>query len=95
MLAALPGLLGSPALADDVEAFYRGRQIKIIIGSEAGSEYDTWARVVARHMGRYIPGKPTIVPQNIPGAGQIIATNHLFNLAACRTSAASQVSGWI
>ena len=69
------------AAVDDVEAFYKGRQIKLIIGAEAGSDYDVWARLVARTMGKYLPGKPTIVPQNMPGAGQIIATNHLYNIA--------------
>ena len=77
----LMAFVAMPARADDIAGFYKGRQLRFIIGSEPGSEYDIWARIVARHMGQYLPGKPTIVPQNIPGAGQIIATNHLFNIA--------------
>ena len=69
------------AAADQVEQFYKGRQIKLVVGGEAGSEYDTWARLIARHMGRHIPGRPQFLVQNMPGAGQIIATNLLFNIA--------------
>ena len=80
-LACFAAFAPSCVVAGDVEAFYKGRQIRLIIGAEAGSDYDVWGRIVARYLGRYLPGKPAIVPQNMPGAGQIIATNHLFNIA--------------
>ena len=80
-IAALLLLLCAPASAQDAEAFYKGKQIKFVVGAEPGSDYDLWARLVGRHMGNYVPGKPVVVPQNMPGAGQIIATNHLFNIA--------------
>src|SRR4029079_9160453 len=54
---------------DTVEAFYRGKTVTITVGSAVGGGYDSYARLVARHLGRQIPGNPTIVVQNIPGAG--------------------------
>ncbi len=65
----------------DVSAFYKGKTIEFIIGSSAGGTYDQWARLIGRHMGRYVPGNPNFLPRNMPGAGQILATNHLFNKA--------------
>ena len=64
-----------------VEDFYRGKQITLVIGSSAGGGYDTYAREIARYMGHYIPGNPTIVPQNMPGAGSLRAANYLYNAA--------------
>jgi tripartite-type tricarboxylate transporter receptor subunit TctC len=63
------------------EPFYKGKTIRIIIGSTAGGFYDRWARLFARHMGKYIPGQPEIIAQNMPGAGSVITTNHVFNVA--------------
>jgi tripartite-type tricarboxylate transporter receptor subunit TctC len=73
--------LGPAAQADQIEDFYRGKQIKFIVSSAAGGDYDQWTRIIARFLGKYIPGNPIIVPQNMPGAGQIIAANYLFNTA--------------
>jgi tripartite-type tricarboxylate transporter receptor subunit TctC len=71
--------LSSPALAQEsVSEFYRGKQIKIIVGSDAGSGYDVYARLLARHIGEHIPGNPSILVQNMPGAGGLSATNHLY-----------------
>lgn len=69
------------ASADEIEDFYKGRQVTIVTGGEAGNDYDQWARLIARHFGRQIPGNPILVVQNMPGAGQITATNHLYNVA--------------
>ena len=82
-IAAVVGLsvLSAPALAQSVEEFYRGKQVRFIISSATGGDYDQWSRLIARYLGKYIPGNPAIVPQNMPGGGQIIATNHLFNIA--------------
>lgn len=74
--------LSAPARADAVEDFYRGKQVKFIISSATGGDYDQWSRIIARHLGKHIPGNPAIISQNMPGGGQIIATNHLFNAAA-------------
>ena len=61
--------------------FYQGKNVRFIIGSQAGSLYDLWARLIANHMGKYIAGNPTIVGQNIPGAGSVIAANQIYNVA--------------
>jgi tripartite-type tricarboxylate transporter receptor subunit TctC len=75
----VPGL-SSEARAQ-AEQFYKGKTIRIMVGSTAGGFYDRWARLFARHMGKYIPGQPEIIAQNMPGAGSVIATNHVFNVA--------------
>jgi tripartite-type tricarboxylate transporter receptor subunit TctC len=64
---------------DDVAAFYRGKQLRMIVGSAVGGGYDLFARIVARHIGHYIPGNPTIIVQNLPAAGGIVMTNQLFS----------------
>jgi len=67
--------------ADPVAQFYAGKQIDLVIGSSAGGGYDTYARLVARYMGRYIPGNPAIVPQNMPGAGSNKAGGYIYSVA--------------
>jgi tripartite-type tricarboxylate transporter receptor subunit TctC len=62
-------------------SFYQGKTIKMIVGSSTGGGYDLWARLLARHYGKHIPGNPTIVVQNMPGAASIVATNYLYNVA--------------
>jgi len=79
---ALTGLGGSAALADPVAEFYTGKTMSMIISSGAGGGYDTLARAVSRNIGRHIPGNPTFVARNMPGAGGIIATKHLYSQAA-------------
>jgi tripartite-type tricarboxylate transporter receptor subunit TctC len=64
-----------------VEEFYRGRQVNLIVGYGPGGGYDMVARLVARHLGRYVPGAPTIVAQNMPGAGSMRAVNYLYSVA--------------
>jgi tripartite-type tricarboxylate transporter receptor subunit TctC len=73
--------LGAPALADPVEDFYRGRSVTLVIGYTVAGGYDTYARVLAHYLGRHIPGNPTIVPQNMAGAGSLRAANFLYNAA--------------
>ena len=74
----LPSLKGAAQPAQ----FYRGKQIVMLIASGAGGGYDAYARALARHMARHIPGNPTIVPKNTPGAGGLIAANTLYNSSA-------------
>jgi len=69
------------ARADAVADFYKGRTINLIVGYGPGGGYDLFARLMARHLGRYIPGNPTIVVQNMPGAGSLRATNYLYAVA--------------
>ena len=81
VIASLCGFV-LPALAQDpVADFYKGKQIRILTGSGPGTGYDLYARYLARHMGKYIPGNPGIVVQNMPGAGGLAATNYLYNKA--------------
>ncbi len=61
--------------------FYQGKSINFIIGNQAGGLYDLWARLMARHIARHIPGNPNIIVQNMPGAGSLIAANYLYNVA--------------
>jgi len=71
-----------PAWAQDAVAdFYRGRTVTLIVGYSAGGGYDTYSRILARHLGKHIPGNPTIVVQNMPGAGSLKMTNYLYNVA--------------
>jgi hypothetical protein len=67
-----------PAAAED---FYAGKQITFIVGSGVGGGYDHQARLVARHLGRHIPGNPAVIVQNMPAAGSIAATNYMFSTA--------------
>ena len=60
--------------------FYKDRSVTMLIGSGAGGGYDLYSRVLAKHMGRHIPGKPHIIPKNMPGAGSIKATNYIYNV---------------
>lgn len=69
------------ARADDVADFYKGKQITVIMGYGAGGGYDVYARVIARHIGKYIPGNPTAIVQNMPGAGSMVAANYIYNVA--------------
>lgn len=75
------GLAANTAAAQSVEDFYKNKNMSMIIGYAAGASYDTYARLAARHMGAFIPGKPNIVPQNKPGSGSLVATNYLYNVA--------------
>ena len=66
------------ALADPVADFYRGKSIRIIVGAAAGGGYDIPARLLANHMGKHIPGNPSFVVENMPGAASLIMTNYLY-----------------
>jgi tripartite-type tricarboxylate transporter receptor subunit TctC len=70
-----------PAKAWAQEPFYKGKTITILAGTGAGNVYDLYARLFARHMGKYIPGNPDIIVQNMPGAASMIAANHLYNVS--------------
>ena len=79
LLAAL-----APARADPVADFYRGKTVNVLIGVGVGGEYDLQARLVARHIGKHIPGNPTVVAQNMTGAGGLKMTNYLASRRAAR-----------
>src|ERR1700752_4602707 len=71
----------SPALAQSPAEFYRGKSVTLLISSATGGGYDVLARVIANHLGRHIPGAPQVIVRNMAGAGGILATNHLYNVA--------------
>ena len=74
--------IASPSSALSVAEFYNGRTISLIVGSGAGGGYDLSGRLIARHLGRFVPGKPAIVVRNMPGASSNVAALHVFNVAA-------------
>ena len=78
---ALVAALASAARADEVADFYKGKQVQLVVGYGAGGGYDFLARLLARHLGNYIPGNPTVVVQNMPGAGSMRAANWLATVA--------------
>ena len=109
-LALCRGIIGmamacaasSPAIADEVADFYRGKTLTFLVGGDPGGAYDVYARLLARHIGPHIPGNPKIIMQYIPGAGSVIATNYLVNvvpqdgtvvLAPNRTAALAPLMG--
>jgi len=79
---AVLAAIAIPAAAQDAAQFYAGRTITFAVGYGSGASYDTGARLIGRHLGKYIPGKPSLVIQNMPGAGSMTAANHLYNAAA-------------
>jgi tripartite-type tricarboxylate transporter receptor subunit TctC len=83
LLMTLPGLTvaTTPASAQSVAEFYRGKTITMAVGTSPGGDYDLRMRMVARHISRHIPGNPTVVPTNMPGAGQMLVANWLANVA--------------
>ena len=79
LCALTPGL--SVAHADDVADFYRGRQVHLVVGFGPGGGYDAYARLLARHIGKYIAGNPNVVVENMPGAGSLRAANYIYSVA--------------
>jgi tripartite-type tricarboxylate transporter receptor subunit TctC len=78
LLTACLGLAPTQAQAP---ADYAGKTVNMIIGFGPGGGYDMWGRVMARHIGRHLPGHPSVVPQNMPGAGSYVAASYLYNVA--------------
>ena len=70
-----------PAHAQSVEDFYRGKTVSLVVGFSVGGGYDLYARHLARHLGKHIPGNPTVLPQNMPGAGSLKAANYIYTAA--------------
>lgn len=81
-LGAFVAAAASPAIAQaPAPAFYAGKTVTLLIGFGSGGGNDIWARMVARHMGRHLPGNPNILPQNLPGAGGLLVANQLYNVS--------------
>src|SRR5215475_13099690 len=71
-------ICAAPAAAQTVAEFYTGKTISILMGTQPGGSYDLYGRVIGEHLSRYIPGNPTIIMEHMPGAGGVVAGNHLF-----------------
>jgi tripartite-type tricarboxylate transporter receptor subunit TctC len=80
-LAVLMVILSSGAAGAQTAPFYKDKTIRIIVGFTSGGLYDQYARLLARHMGKYIPGNPNIIVQNMPGAGSLTSTNYIYSVA--------------
>lgn len=78
-IAAASFAFAPQACAESIEDFYRNREVKLLIGAPPGGGYDAFSRLYARHAGRFIPGNPRFVPQNMPGGGGLVMTNALYN----------------
>jgi tripartite-type tricarboxylate transporter receptor subunit TctC len=83
VLGAALATIQAPAAgaADAVQDFYKGKTVTMVVGYTPGSTYDLWTRLVGRYLGKHIPGNPTVVVQNMPGAGSVTAANHIYNVA--------------
>ena len=68
----------APASAQSVAEFYRGKTVAVLMGTQPGGSYDLYGRVIGEHLSRYIPGNPTIIMEHMPGAGGVIAGNHIY-----------------
>jgi tripartite-type tricarboxylate transporter receptor subunit TctC len=80
-LFILAALLPAPAPAQDAAEFYRGRTVSLVVGFNPGGGADTYARLVARHLGKHVAGNPTVVVRNMQGAGSVVAANHIYNVS--------------
>jgi tripartite-type tricarboxylate transporter receptor subunit TctC len=80
-LAAMALLLLPLDAARAAEGYYKGKSVTFVIGSAVGGGYDTYSRLIASHIGRHLDGRPSVIPQNMPGAGSIRAANYLYNVA--------------
>jgi tripartite-type tricarboxylate transporter receptor subunit TctC len=81
VLAGALACLGPAPAGAQAGPSLAGKNVQMLIGFGAGGGYDLWGRVVARHIGKHLPGNPTVVPQNMPGAGSFVAANNIYNLA--------------
>src|SRR5262245_47017324 len=82
LTSALLMSLPSPAAAQpSLESFYKDKRVRMLVGYGVGTGNDLYLRLLARHIGKYIPGRPTMVPENMPGAGGIVMFNYLYNVA--------------
>src|SRR3954454_18660655 len=77
----LIALISAPLYARAEDPFYKGKTISLIIGSNTSGGYDTYGRLLARHMGRHLAGNPAFVVQNMPGAGGLRSANHIYSVA--------------
>src|SRR4026208_236053 len=80
-LTLLFTLLSAASSSAAESNYFAGKTIRVVVGSSAGGGYDLWARLMAQHIGKHIPGNPTVVVQNMPGAGGAVAANYIYSVA--------------
>ena len=81
-LLAAAAAFSTPASADSVADFYKGKTISILMGTGPGASYDLYGRTIAEHLSRHIPGQPNIIVEYMPGAGGVVAANHVYGIAS-------------
>src|SRR5215472_7409152 len=81
MVAGALATAAAPPASGQSPPSLAGKNVQMLIGFGPGGGYDLWGRVVARHIGKHLPGNPNVVPQNMPGAGSFVAANNIYNLA--------------
>jgi len=81
LIAVLSLLAFTVSAAQAQDGYYKGKNVRIIVGASAGGGYDTYSRTLARHMGKHVPGNPTFVVDNMPGAGFLISANYMYRIA--------------
>ena len=81
IFAAALVMSAASASADPVADFYRGKQIKIYIRAAPGGNYDIYSRLIGKHLVRFLPGNPSVLPVNMPGGGGLVALNYVANVA--------------
>ena len=82
LTSAMAFMSGSDlARAQENEPFFGGKPLTVLIGFGPGGGYDLWGRLLARHMGKHLPGRPNGVPQNMPGAGSLTVANYIYSVA--------------
>lgn len=81
IILALCLVLASSSILHAQAPYYQGKSIRVVVGFTTGGFYDRWARLLSRHMPKHIPGNPEMIVQNMPGAGSVIATNYVYNVA--------------
>lgn len=74
-------MIDSQPVLGQTDSFYKGKTIRLVVGSTTGNFYDSWGRLIARHWSKYIPGNPEVIVQNMPGAGSVTAANYVYSVA--------------
>lgn len=81
LAAGLGAMASVPVHAQSVENFYKGKNVTIVIGASMGGSYGMYSQLIARHLGKHIPGKPNFIVQSKPGAGGVVGLNYVYNVA--------------
>ena len=72
--------------AEAQEPFYKGKTVRLVVGFSAGGGFDVYSRAISRHLGKHLPGNPTVIVENMTGAGSLVAANHIFQSRQARWS---------